>query len=615
MREVPRLHHHLARSASRKAATIAMASSDRTHSSDAGEATLIDRVDEELDELIKQRPPSGGERSASGISAGHSDVDEEDVHTLLTMPGPQEDRSAPGLRPGSSAADVTRLKLPTVQRGAAGTAANGRTADTRSQPRPQRWRRKPKGRRARVTVQCGSCAVVVPELKLGECNQTARWLAVVAQQRASMAPHMRRKLTGFRAGAGVAKVQGYYAPSALLTPRGTRIHPATKLSELFEDSTDAGGGGGAGMSGKTLTTKQRDRERATKRRRQKLRRKADPDVLELVLVLEPKRTNPAFMIEDAPPHQPTWSAEAFNFSDSGVKKTEVLRERDRIEAEEMARAVSYVQDMANRSKFERLKRLMVADMESSDTVQLSFEAEWGDIRVEALTEDKAEIEAIKRMLCTHWVAISDVYKHFSGSSDVGRTDEMSLVELTHCLMKMNDFVDPSEACINILTDRRTLAKVFEEANEGRGHSDDAHSLTRFEFVEVLINWASFKFGESRNGTPLSTAMARLLINHVVPTAVSLHSGEIRKALISKEMAGFFSKALPRLRKVFLYYCRTDREDDDNTHTMSLREFCQMLVDAGIYVRDRTKRRSDDITMKQVRMAFSGVQVRCACLLA
>ena len=77
----------------------------------------------------------------------------------------------------------------------------------------------------------------------------------------------------------------------------------------------------------------------------------------------------------------------------------------------------------------------------------------------------------------------------------------------------------------------------------------------------------------------------------------------------QDMAAFFGKALPRLRKVFLYYCRTGRDEDDNAHTMSLREFCQMLVDAGLYVRDRTRRRANDITMKHIRMAFSGVQVR------
>jgi len=75
----------------------------------------------------------------------------------------------------------------------------------------------------------------------------------------------------------------------------------------------------------------------------------------------------------------------------------------------------------------------------------------------------------------------------------------------------------------------------------------------------------------------------------------------------QDMAVFFAKVLPRLRKVFLYYCRSERTETDNAHTMSLREFCQLLVDAGIYTRDRLRRRAGDITMKQVRMAFSGVQ--------
>ena len=40
-----------------------------------------------------------------------------------------------------------------------------------------------------------------------------------------------------------------------------------------------------------------------------------------------------------------------------------------METEETQRAIAYVQDMANKTKFERLKRLMVADLELQDTVQ------------------------------------------------------------------------------------------------------------------------------------------------------------------------------------------------------------------------------------------------------
>ena len=40
---------------------------------------------------------------------------------------------------------------------------------------------------------------------------------------------------------------------------------------------------------------------------------------------------------------------------------------------------------------------------------LSFDSEWGDIRVERLTTDRGEIEAIKRMLCANWAHLSDVY--------------------------------------------------------------------------------------------------------------------------------------------------------------------------------------------------------------
>ena len=64
--------------------------------------------------------------------------------------------------------------------------------------------------------------------------------------------------------------------------------------------------------------------------------------------------------------------------------------------------------------------------------------------------------------------------------------------MQHCFMKLST---PEESFINMNQDRKQLAAIFAEANAGRKPHNDPESLTRFEFVEALIQWASFKFGE------------------------------------------------------------------------------------------------------------------------
>lgn len=67
---------------------------------------------------------------------------------------------------------------------------------------------------------------------------------------------------------------------------------------------------------------------------------------------------------------------------------------------------------------------------------------------------------------------------------------------------------------------------------------------------------------------------------------------------NQEMQHFHERALPRLRKVFLHYCRLlDADTKGSAHTMSLREFLHLLVDSGLYQPDQSQRRSGDVNLK------------------
>ena len=73
-----------------------------------------------------------------------------------------------------------------------------------------------------------------------------------------------------------------------------------------------------------------------------------------------------------------------------------------------------------------------------------------------------------------------------------RTHPSTAAPAQHCFMKMSTSEEPF---INIVNDRRELANAFTFANADRKMHNDPNSLTRFEFVELLIHWASIKFGE------------------------------------------------------------------------------------------------------------------------
>ena len=157
--------------------------------------------------------------SASLAPRPELDEPEEDelgVDVLLAMEPPREDRSVVAL--GDGRAVVPPMRLPHVggapQQQQAHARGQQRNAGARGSGGGPKRRRK-RGKRANITVECGDAAVVVHDLPLGDCQQTARWLAVVAQQRASLYPHMQRLLAGFRPGAPTRKVQGFYAPAAL----------------------------------------------------------------------------------------------------------------------------------------------------------------------------------------------------------------------------------------------------------------------------------------------------------------------------------------------------------------------------------------------------------------
>lgn len=123
----------------------------------------------------------------------------------------------------------------------------------------------------------------------------------------------------------------------------------------------------------------------------------------------------------------------------------------------------------------------------------------------------------------------------SGSSDVGRTDEMSVTEIKHCLTKMDATQPP---LLDAGIDQPEVERGFKFVNMDREAGNDTESLTRAQFVEFLVWWAEYKFGKNAGCASISTAVARLLDEYMVPGAKALRSGVIRDTLLSQVRTGW-----------------------------------------------------------------------------
>jgi hypothetical protein len=107
--------------------------------------------------------------------------------------------------------------------------------------------------------------------------------------------------------------------------------------------------------------------------------------------------------------------------------------------------------------------------------------------------------------------------------------------------------------------KRQLEEVFKKVNSGReefgGDDNAADELTRFEFLESIIEIAVLKYGSIK---PDPSSNFEMLLNScVLPEIESLSTGHIRKCLQSEEMRSFMADRLPQLKAVFDIYSAMD----------------------------------------------------------
>jgi len=67
-------------------------------------------------------------------------------------------------------------------------------------------------------------------------------------------------------------------------------------------------------------------------------------------------------------------------------------------------------------RMDEMSKLLAVDLDSPEQVERAMELDWPYIRIGWFTKSETEIMAIKKLFLTHFVGLTDLYKHYSGSS-------------------------------------------------------------------------------------------------------------------------------------------------------------------------------------------------------
>lgn len=331
---------------------------------------------------------------------------------------------------------------------------------------------------------------------------------------------------------------------------------------------------------------------------------------------------------------PLWHSLAFHYSKEGLTHAEkelkaFKTEKEKLLAEEEAkRAVLLEKEMVE------LSRMLVSDVEDPDLIDNNFIYDISNVRLNIVTSSEEIQRTIKRLLKQHYVAILDLFRHFSGGSSKGSIASVQKNELVHLLSSAKAF--------DMIKERPMLDSSFAKANAGRdsgegniANDNDENSLARYEFLEFLVLFANDKLGrevDMRSGqvNGPANALHKIITEYLIPLHTKLNSGPVRAALKEASIHQFLLPRLPQLMKVYQYYASLDGQNapqpsgkklaaKKKASLMDLDEFILLLEHSGLLddvtiMKTNAKEASAaqlknakaSLTAQEVRETFSGV---------
>lgn len=507
---------------------------------------------EEADVLQKYASPlrRGSVVAEGAVAAAQSELERRRLDAPESS-GSGQESSRSRAQSGDSRRSSHELRLPPIK----GASARASSAESRAgvEGSPERRKRR---RLLNVIVEFDPTNQFAVTIPFASGTQTIKWASIVALRQAQTVGGRNTgpmvAANGFRTSRGMLPAAVFVEPgpgSPPLNDRSRPLSPTTRIADLVTKHRD-------------LTLRVRVQRRPT-----------------AALGTELER--------DGSLKRSTWAWRAFSHSDIAKQRLEVREEEEeRVAAardkEERRRKLE-----AEARSFAALDRIM-SGQDNPEALAQAIKSNWEHIRLSLVTDDAEEQEKLKRAILENYEAISDIFKHFSGSGATSRTDVMSETEWRRCLIAM-----PSPATSAPIFDagldreHAAMLDIFKRANAKRGDGDAVSFMNRWEFCEALLLLAIWKFPTGRGSNrpcPPSEAFDRLLKSHLLPAAGKLSVGVVRKAMKSRSVKAVLSKSLMPLREVFLRYCRLDASEDDSSHTMNLKEYLSLLDGAGLFTR-------------------------------
>ena len=323
------------------------------------------------------------------------------------------------------------------------------------------------------------------------------------------------------------------------------------------------------------------------------------------------------------PQLAKWAFIAFNVSEqqSEARERALKEQMDEIEEARKAAEEDELQRRLQeaRKKINELRVVMKPQFHNEADVVDQMKDEWNRMTtgnvLENIVPDYQMQNKIRKFFTTNLFALGDMFKHAAAiGADAG--------VCTMSFMEFNNFMKECEALKNMQTDHVqklfTSSKITDEDSNNEFHQHD--------FFISLVNVAVHKYITSGRGRSNSVAAARggkraaklnpvealtkLFEDHLRPyIEANLAGTSIKSAIASDEVLLIFKEKEEELSKVFSIY--GDRfadtsEVQSGENSMNIQEFGNCIKDAKLLERT-TAKTNDELTLKEVRQAFSGSQ--------
>ncbi|KAK3237286.1 hypothetical protein CYMTET_52626 [Cymbomonas tetramitiformis] len=215
-------------------------------------------------------------------------------------------------------------------------------------------------------------------------------------------------------------------------------------------------------------------------------------------------------------------------------------------------------------------------------------------------EGEKETDAIRECIEMYYHSCFMPGFTYYGAMGTGGEFSMQLNEFT-ALIDEAGIPDPaSDKCKRSDCDTLFItANVEDDKNSIEGKNNDDNSLTRFEFVEVLVRLAVAKYGYCSDPLKPSDAMRKLITDHLevaLPPEAKMQANKFRQERLYFEEVDAVLKGDQALLKALYSRYRLPPSSGGRRHKVLLvSDFIQMMLDMNLI--------DDEFTLREAKLCF------------